>query len=169
MIPEISDALFSMMLGICTGTEPYRCWRNAVVALLSCATLLEEPQYVEGWIVLPRTTTITIIEHGWIASGSHIFDPSIWLVESRAQPVFYFAGFSLSATEVPQRLHGKILPTVCNSDYGKDGLLHPGYKNAYQQAWQCAQEQAHEKHLLESAIVVSAQRTPTGTATLIPY
>jgi hypothetical protein len=168
MVSETSDYHFSVMLALSTGAEPYRCWRNAVMALLTCAHLFEKPSYVEGWIVLPRQTAIQITEHGWITSGPRLVDPSLVLVEPPAQAVFYFAGLELSLEELPQRLQGKILPLVCHDAYGADGLLHPGYQDAHRQAWQRARELAHKMHLSEDRIVVSG-RAPTGAATLISW
>lgn len=168
MVSKGFDSLFSAMVALSIGAEPYRCWRNAVLALFSCANLLEKPRYIEGWIVLPQPTTIQIAEHGWISSGPRLIDPSLVLTESREQTVCYFPGLVLTLDELPQRLQGKTLPLVCHSSYGSDGLLHPGYKQAHQQAWQCARELARQKNLPETAIVVW-ERAPTGTPTTIFY
>jgi hypothetical protein len=162
------DYPLSAALAVCTHAEPYRCWRNAVIALLFNAALFQKASYVEGWIVLPRKTTIEIIEHGWIVADHTLIDPSLVLIEPEAQLVFYAAGLEFSREELPQHLQGKTLPLVCHSSYGNDGMGHPGYQAAHAQAWAYAREQAHIRHLSETAIVVSGQ-APTGAATLIAY
>lgn len=166
MIPDSYDYPLSVALAHHTHAEPYRCWRNAVVALLACADLLPNASYVEGWIVLPRPTTIDIVEHGWIMADQQILDPSLVLVEAAAQPVWYFAGFLVPSQDLAHRLQGTILPLVCHSSYGADGMGHPEYKDASTRARQYALHLAQQRHLPETALAVSG-RAPTDAVTLI--
>ena len=116
--------------------QPYRCWRNAALAVhLLPEVFADGGRYVEGWIVLPRQHHLAIIEHGWcqLADGT-IVDPSILLVEQPSQPIFYFAGLTLTPEQVQEQWPGAVLPLVCHSKYGRDGMQHPGYRHAYEQA-----------------------------------
>jgi hypothetical protein len=162
------DYPVSVALAQRTHAEPYRCWRNAVIALLASGKLFARASYIEGWIVLPRPAIIEIVEHGWIVADQRIIDPSLALIEPLEQPVFYFAGLQLSYDELPDRLQGKILPLVCHSSYGADGMGFPGYQDASIQARRRARALADESHLPETAIVVST-RTSTGAVTVITH
>lgn len=130
--------------------HPQRCWRNAALAVTVFPPLTG---YVEGWMVLLRRRTIEIVEHGWctLADGE-IVDPSLVLAERKGQPVIYFPGNTLSKDELARQLPGSIVPLVCHTQYGKDGMGHSGYRQAYQDAWQQARGEAEKRHLPDSAI-----------------
>ena len=149
--------------------EPYRCWRNAVVAIVLFPELFGHGCYVEGWIVLLGETSVEIVEHGWSASGEKIVDPSLVLVKKRGQPTFYFPGLVLPSALLVQSLQGKTLPLVCHSTYGEDGMGHRAYKNAYERAWQRAQDLAREQQFPETAILVSRRNTQCRGVTVIDY
>jgi hypothetical protein len=118
---------------------------------------------VEGWMVIPRTHDIEIVEHGWCTSPDvGIVDPSIVLIEKREQPVFYYPGFELPGDRLPLHLAGKTVPLVCNSHYGRDGMGHPGYKQSYEKAWQHACDLAQERNLPQTAITISTRDTRRG-------
>ena len=163
---ETHDYLFSVLLAQCIQAQPYRCWLNAARACLLCEDLLAQPRYVEGWMVLPRPTTIEIVEHGWLMDEQHRYDPSLVLTESQQQSAWYFAGVELPQRSLAHRLHGQILPLVCHASYGPDGMGHPGYHQAYTQAWGCARELAQQRHLPETAIVLGG-RVPGVETTVI--
>ena len=92
----------SLAVALALSAEPYRCWRNAVLATL-CGFA---GTYIEGWGVLPRRSGIEIIEHGWGRDlDEEILDLSIVLVEPGAQPIFYFPGM-----QVPRDLLVTLLP-----------------------------------------------------------
>lgn len=162
------EYLFSVLLAWCIQAQPYRCWLNAARACLQCTDLLVQPRYVEGWTVLPRAATIEVVEHGWLMDEQYCYDPSLVLIEPRRQSAWYFVGFELPLSDLAHRLHGQILPLVCHSSYGPDGMGHPGYRQAYTQAWHCARELARQRHLPETAIVVG-ERTPAREMTVIPH
>lgn len=156
-------AALSIGVAVLIEAEPLRCWRNAALATLQFPGLFALGAYVEGWIVVPRTQEIAIVEHGWCTSPeAGIVDPSIVLIEKREQPVFYFPGFELSGSSVAQHIAGKTVPLVCNSQYGRDGMGHHGYKHSYEQAWQCAHKLARERHLPQTAVHVSTRDTRRG-------
>lgn len=153
----------SVVIAVTIGAEPLRCWRNAVLAMLTFPEVFASGTYVEGWIVLPRTGRIEIAEHGWCLSPEvGIVDPSLVLIEKHDQPMHYFPGFELPGESLPQQLAGKTVPLVCNSHYGRDGMEHPGYKQSYERAWQCACDLARERHLPQTAITVSTRDTKRG-------
>jgi hypothetical protein len=157
----------SVVVAAHIGAEPLRCWRNAALATLTFPRLFDGGIYVEGWIVVARTTTIGIIEHGWCVSPlAGIIDPSVVLTEQRDQPVIYIPGFELTRANLLQSLSGKTVPLVCNSHYGKDGMGHPGYKQSYEQALQHAQDLMQKRHLSEDALHIST-RDPQRGVTII--
>ncbi len=163
MDTDVIHAAFSIGVAVLIKAEPLRCWRNAVLATLQFPGLFALGAYVEGWIVVPRTQEIAIVEHGWCTSPeAGIVDPSIVLIEKREQPVFYFPGFELAGSSLAQHIAGKTVPLVCNSQYGRDGMRHHGYKHSYEQAWLCAQNLARERHLPQTAIHVSTRDTRRG-------
>lgn len=89
------DYHLSMRVALTIEAKPYRCWRNAVVAMVLLPQLFSSWTYIEGWAVLPREARIEIVEHGWIALETHTVDPSFVLVEKPDQRIFYFPGVSL--------------------------------------------------------------------------
>jgi hypothetical protein len=150
------DYDLSAIVAVMIEAEPWRCWRNAALAVFLLSDLFAAGSYVEGWIVVPRKKSIAIIEHGWSTTlGRGIIDPSIILTEKESQPICYFSGYEISRDELCGRLSGSALPLIRHSSYGTDGMEHHGYHAAYTQAWLCARKLAEEKQLPQTAIQVS--------------
>ena len=138
------DYPLSKAIAVSVGAEQFRCWRNAALAILLLPDLFTSGVYIEGWIVLPRETIIEICAHGWCTAFGKILDPSIVMIEEQEQAMYYFPGLELQRRQLESSLHGSTLPLVCNSHYGRDGMAHTRYKEAYENAWQKAQELAKE-------------------------
>lgn len=135
------------------GAEPMRCWRNAALAVMLLPELFADGCYIEGWLVLPREGSIELVEHGWARlSSGELVDPSLVLTEQPDRPTYYFAGYTLSRSQLAALLPGNTLPLVCHSIYGDDGMNNGRYRQAYTTAWQRASDLAHERLLPESAI-----------------
>ena len=163
--------LESLELASAIHAERDRCWRNAVLAMLHYPSLYQGGCYVEGWIVIPRETIIEVIEHGWTCLAKsqeepRVLDPSIVLREHSTSLVFYFPGLLVACEQLCEQVQGQMLPLVCHTVYGDDGMLHPGYKRAYDQACAQARELVAEKHVSEQAIKVSGRSGQHG-ATLV--
>ncbi len=157
------DLELSFLVAYHVQAQPYRCWRNAALAVhLLPEVFADGGMYVEGWIVLPRQHYLAIIEHGWcqLADGT-IVDPSILLVEQPSQRIFYAAGLTLTPEQVQEQLPGAVLPLVCHSDYGRDGMQYAGYQQAYEQAWHQAHTLAAHMGLPETAIRCSKRDNDT--------
>jgi len=153
----------SVMIARVIRAEPLRCWRNAALALLSLPQLFSSGTYVEGWIVIPKERNIVVCEHGWtMLPEGGVVDPSIVLLERPDQPLFYFPGFELSQERLSQHIAGKILPLVCHSQYGEDGMGHRDYAQSYTRACQCARELADTLHLPQEAIQTSSRDQRLG-------
>ncbi len=128
----------SLRIALAIEAEPYRCWRNAALAMHLLPALFSTWYYIEGWVVLLRAHRIDLIEHGWIALESQIVDPSLLLIERPEQPLCYFPGFRLFWEQLQQCLPGRTLPLVCHTQYGETGMAHCEYKDAYECTWQKA-------------------------------
>jgi hypothetical protein len=148
------DLPCSLLIAQCVQAQPYRCWRNAALAVLLLPELFADGgSYVEGWIMLPKEQSIVIAEHGWcqLADG-RIIDPSILLVERADQPIAYFPGLILSWEQVCQQVPGSRLPLSSLLADRSDGMQHEDYQQAYEQAWKFARLQAAKAALPETAI-----------------
>jgi hypothetical protein len=161
-----SQDQLSVLVALVIEAQPYRCWRNAALAMHLLPSLFSSWHYIEGWAVLPRETGIEIIEHGWIARTTRIVDPSFLLIEHPDQPIFYFPGLSLSWEQLQQCLPGSILPLVCHTDYGETGMAHHGYQAAYEQAWHHARDLAQQKQLPTTTIQVRRRASQKGVTLL---
>lgn len=149
------------------GAEPYRCWRNAALAVILLPELFACGRYVEGWAVIPREREIQVTEHGWcLTPGHRIVDPSSVLTEERDQPIVFFPGSELSRPALCTFISGRTLPLVCHAQYGDDGMGHPGYKRGFEEALQFARELARSRGLPQSAIAI-LKRNPTRGVTVI--
>lgn len=161
-------ATISKVIAAAIGARPLQCWRNAALAVLQFPELFATGHYIEGWIVLPKSDGIEVVEHGWCQSPLlGIIDPSIVLIEDQDQPVFYFPGFELSGKTLASRLAGKTVPLVCNTEYGHDGMGHQGYRHSYEQAQRQARNLAHQQQLPPSAIFLSTRSTTCELTTVI--
>lgn len=102
-----------------------QCWRNALLALLSCDTL-REGYYVEGYAILECGISI---EHGWVElekdGETLVVDPTLVLSETLDST--YIAGVRYSYAQA-RRLIGKRLPHVYHDQHG--GMSIPAYKAA---------------------------------------
>lgn len=166
---QIEDSLFSILAAVTIGAEPSRCWRNAVLTVLTFPPLFAEGTYIEGWIVVQRANRIEIVEHGWCRSPlAGIVDPTIVLrssiltMESWQQAITYFPGFEVPGKQIKEHVEGKTVPLVCNAQYGQDGMEHPGYKRSYEQADQHARKLADQQGLPATAITVSTHNGEQG-------
>jgi hypothetical protein len=119
--------------------EPHVCTTNAWRALI-CLPEVFYPagEYVEGWIAYETgESQVFVVEHCWVELASekfqHIIDPSIVFLVPQGQHVEYFAGVRRSWRET-EALEGEWFPHVLFEDYGEDGLGHPGYRAAFEQA-----------------------------------
>ncbi len=147
--------------------EPYRCWRNAALAVVLLPDLFAFGRYVEGWVVVPREHAILVFEHGWcLTPGRLIVDPTSVLTEKRDQPVVFFQGSELSRPALCGLISGGLLPLVCHTCYGEDGMGHPGYKQGFLQAQQFARELAEARGLPPSAVTI-LKRSPVRGVTVI--
>lgn len=160
---------FSLRAAAAIAAEPARCWRNAVLVVLTFPPLFAEGTYVEGWIVVQRANSIEIVEHGWcrsplagIVDPTIVLRPSILLMDSWPQAITYFPGFELPGKQIKEHVAGKTVPLVCHSQYGQDGMQHPGYKRSYEQAYQHARKLAGEQGLPATAITVSKRTGRVG-------
>lgn len=116
-------------------------------------------------VVLPRQQRVDIIEHGWCCVET-ILHPSLVLVEPPTQLAFYFSGMQLTRDDLLDLLPGKVLPLVACASYGRDGMGHQGYRQAYENAWAYARKLAQERNIpLKSITVVG--RTPAVEVTRI--
>jgi hypothetical protein len=163
------DVIDSLWLATAVEAKPLRCWRNAALAVVRFPDVFVGGSYIEGWIVLPRSREIILVEHAWCTlSDNRRLDPSLVLVEKPAQPVFFFAGLEIASADLLSRIQGQTLPLVCHSDYGEDGMQHPGYRQAYLDAWDAARRLAEAAHLSEEAIIVGSRNDQNQELTLFP-
>ena len=159
--------LVSGILALRIGALPLCCWRNAALAMLDLPELFERGEYIEGWIVVPDEKSIRVVEHGWCLTNDHqIVDPSIVLLEEEGQSIDYFSGVAVSRGQLQQAVSKTILPLVCHTNYGEDGMNHRGYSDAYERACQMARVRAQEKHLDERAIEVDTKDNKLGMTIL---
>jgi hypothetical protein len=119
---------------------PHVCTTNAWRALICLPDIFSpDGEYIEGWIVYETGEQVLVVEHCWceLAPGQtrHIVDPSIVFLVERGQPVQYFPGVRRSWKET-EALEGEWFPHVRFENYGADGMGHPSYRAAYEQARQ---------------------------------
>ncbi|HEU5377489.1 MAG TPA: hypothetical protein VFV38_18865 [Ktedonobacteraceae bacterium] len=147
----------SVFLAALTAAEPNCCFQNAWEIISALPHL--DATYVEGWLVLAWEDAILVIEHGWAClPDARILDPSIIFLVGPKEPLASFAG----VTSTPQEalaFRGEMLPRVCTT-HGPDGMGHPEYKAAYDQALRLAQSLAsqtrpHRRVIIQRAIIVS--------------
>jgi hypothetical protein len=126
------DYVLSLLIAMQTGAVWGRCYDNAYGAFLGLPELFfPHGTFIEGWIVFEDAGRIALMEHGWLVRGGQsIIDPTIVLVTEPAQPVYYFPGVARSWAEA-EALENQLFPHVRFSDFGEDGMGHPGYKAAY--------------------------------------
>ena len=161
------DYPLSAAVAIAIQAEPYRCWRNAALAVILLPELFAFGMYVEGWAVTAWERVIEVFAHGWsLTPGHRIVDPTSVLTEESDQPMAFFPGRALSRPSLCRLIAGSTLPLICHSQYGDDGMAHPGYKQAFEGALRYARELAVSRGLLQSAIKV-LERDPRRGVTVI--
>lgn len=155
---------------VALGTEavPHCCAKNAWRALI-CVPDLFFPtgEYIEGWMVYETETQVMLVEHCWteLAPGPvrHIVDPSIVFLVRPGQPVRYFVGVRRSWRET-EALEGELFPHVRFDRYGEDGLGHPGYRAAFEQARHYGSELAKAASPPRDLAIHTAQEIPDDTS-----
>lgn len=163
------DYWLSVMVAIIVEARPLCCWRNAALAVLSLPELFEGGQYVEGWTIFVSERSIRVLEHGWSMTHDHrIVDPSLILLEEEANSIEYFSGAIYTRDQLQQTIGGAILPLICYAGYGNDGMGHPGYKAAYERAFQHALDKAHELQLDVTAIQILTRQENVLGVTILP-
>jgi hypothetical protein len=75
------------------------------------------------------------MEHGWLVSGAQLIDPTLVLSLVPDRAVFFYPGVIPSWSET-DGLENELFPHVRFSGFGEDGMGHPGYRSAYEAAWQ---------------------------------
>jgi len=137
-MPSVLEYRLSGLVALASGAVPHCCATNAWRALI-CLPQVFYPrgEYVEGWIAYETEECVKVVEHCWceliMDRLRRILDPSIVFLVGEAQPVFYFPGVRRSWQETEQ-LEGEWFPHVLFESYGKDGLGHPGYRAAHDEA-----------------------------------
>jgi hypothetical protein len=145
----------SLVLAALIGAQPFRCWRNAALTMILFPKLFERGTYVEGWLVIPRSHRVDLVEHGWVTLPEvGILDPSLVLIEDPEQPVLSYPGFEIPGNRFAHEVDRHIFPLVCNSQDGKHGMGHRGYRESYRLARQRAQQLAQQRHLPPSSVSV---------------
>ena len=155
-------------VAIAIQAEPYRCWRNAALAVILLPELFACGWYVEGWAVAPRASLIEVFAHGWgLTPGRRIVDPTSVLTEDRDQPLAFFPGRELSRPSLCSLISGSTLPLICHSQYGDDGMGHPGYKQAFDEAMKYARLLAVSQRLPQSDITVLERDRRRGMTVIV--
>lgn len=129
----------SMLYGMQTGAQWGHCYENIYPVFFAFpAVFYPHGHFIEGWIVFEDQRNIILMEHGWLVSGEFIIDPTIVLGTNPTQTIRYYPGVTRSWEEL-DALENEMFPHVRFSDYGEDGMGHPGYKAAYDAALEKAQ------------------------------
>lgn len=132
----------SLSLALAIGAEPNTCFDNVLRMFKDFPEIVAEGRMVEGWYVVDLDDEVVVNEHGWceLADG-RIIDPTVVLLLSPSQPVYYFPGVQRSWQEVHDLVQKDdvFFPYVrCEGTYGEDGLQHPVYRAAHEAARQKA-------------------------------
>jgi hypothetical protein len=142
------DFMLSIAISQISQAIPNDCYCNAWE--VTAKHLHEESFYVEGWIVVNLYNEIQIIEHGWCVLPDRIIDPTIIFLTNSSEVVSYFPGVQYSYEET-LAFEGELLPQVRFTRYGNDGMLHPEYKKAFEDA------HAHARELDKRIVVYTAK------------
>jgi hypothetical protein len=136
--------LLSLQVASYIEAEPNYCFGNAWDAVAQIPELFFEGRYVEGWSIMQLTGKIWVIEHAWAELPPPtygIVDPSAILLPLEAVPLYY-PGMRLRREETLS-IKGEWLPHVRDSGaFGEDGMGHPAYRAAYEEAVRVAKELA---------------------------
>jgi hypothetical protein len=137
-MPSVLEYQLSGLVALASGAVPHCCASNAWRALI-CLPQIFFPcgEYIEGWIAYETQERVKVVEHCWCELAMdglrRILDPSIVFLVEEGQPVWYFPGVRRSWRET-ELLEGEWFPHVLFESYGKDGLGHPGYRAAHDEA-----------------------------------
>src|SRR5260370_34272665 len=149
----------SMFMALRTNARPNCCFQNAWEVGSELPDYFALGSYVEGWLVLEWEDTVVLVEHAWAClPDMRIIDPSIIFLVEPETPLAYFPGV-LYRRQATLAFRGEMLPRVVHT-HGVDGMRHPGYKAAYDQAWRLAQSLASQvrpsrRVIVQRAIVLS--------------
>lgn len=130
----------SLKAALAIGAQPNTCFDNVLDLFLVYFpdVFVSYGSFVEGWYVVDLDDEVVINEHGWIEMpGGKIIDPTVTLLVSPEQPVYYFPGVERSWREVKDIVQKRDVwfPYVrAVGTYGPDGLGHPAYKAAHDAA-----------------------------------
>lgn len=153
----------SLALALLTGVRPNFCYANVWHLFHEPEVFgktLSESFLVEGWLVWEQAAVVAVIEHCWCESQGVLLDPSIVLLASRSQSLFYFPGIRRAQAEIEQ-VACEALPLVRSQGcYGIDGLEHADYQAAYQAAYGQAQRLAAAHPDPKPVVVRSAADSP---------
>lgn len=121
----------SLLLAQKMHAQPNTCFENAWHTFILNPEVFALAHFIEGWLVMELGPVVGVVEHGWIElPDGGIIDPSILLIASFTDPVFYAAGVRRTWEET-EALEDQIFPHVrFDGVHGDDGLLHEGYKAA---------------------------------------
>lgn len=127
---QIRDTRMSRELADVFIPKVRQCYRNAFFALVYSEGL--PVTYIEGFAVLDKI----VMFHGWLEFAGRIIDPT-WAYEGMGDAI-YFAGLRVA---LPEALFlwrdTDVFPFV--TFYGRSGLDHPGYSQAFYAALACNQ------------------------------
>jgi hypothetical protein len=138
----------SLTFAFMSNAQPNECYCNAWEVV---AHHLESGFYIEGWTVLEVDREVQLIEHGWVKlDDGTIIDPSIIFIIGPDTPIRYFPGVTYSRHEA-LAFEGLMLPQVRFTRYGNDGMLHPEYKKAFEDA------HAHARGLSNEVVVYTVK------------
>ena len=129
---------FSALVAFLAGSQPNACFKDAWEALINLPQWFRHGTYVEGWIVIELASEILVIEHGWcMLPDGRVVDPAIVFLIGPEQSVIYFPGVAYTWEET-LAFEGELLPHVWETSKGGDGMQHPAYKAAYEEALKIA-------------------------------
>lgn len=163
-MPSVLEYQLSALVALSSGAVPHSCASNAWRALI-CLPQVFYPggEYIEGWIAYETEENVKVVEHCWcelVMDGlRRILDPSIVFLVEEGQPVWYFPGVRRGFQETEQ-LEGEWFPHVLFENYGEDGLGHPGYRAAHDEAVARGRQLAQAAHPPKELVVHTAQYVP---------
>ncbi|GHP00642.1 hypothetical protein KSF_106890 [Reticulibacter mediterranei] len=160
----------SFLIAVQFGAVWGHCYENTYPLVFALPALFDpHGLFVEGWMVFEDADRVVLMEHGWLMSGEQIVDPTIVLAVEIGQPVYYFPGVFRARAEL-EALENEFFPHVRFSEYGADGMGHPGYRAAYEAAHHKATSQMRDKKTFVEvrATVLSLQEETRKTYPLGP-
>lgn len=163
-MPSVLEYQLSALVALTSGAVPHCCATNAWRALIWLPQVFyPHGEYVEGWIAYEAQDCVKVVEHCWceliVDRLRRILDPSIVFLVEEGQPVFYFPGVRRGFQETEQ-LEGEWFPHVCFECYGADGLGHPGYRAAHDEAMALGRQLARAVSPPKEVVVHTAQFVP---------